>query len=144
MEEHDSGGPAGGDGRQPDSDRRYREDGEHRHAAGVCHRISFRHGFAVYKSQPTSAVSNTLGASDSDPRRSLERIHDVQAGLGELGASDYLAGDWPGPVLHLWPETQSRAGPGSQCRTQEHAHNGELKLMLPLGLPPDAEGLFVL
>src|SRR6202049_1936010 len=144
MEEYDSGGPAGGDRRQPDSDRRYRKDGEHRHPVGVCNRISFRHGVAPYKSQPTSAVSNTVGASDSNPWRSLERIHDVQAGLGQLGASHSLAGDWPDCVLHLWPEAQSRAGSGREWRTQEYAHNGGLKLIFALGLPPDAEGLFVL
>jgi hypothetical protein len=60
-----------------------------------------------------------------------------------LGASDYLAGDWPGRVLHLWPEAQSRAGSGSECRTEDYAHNGGLKLIFPRGLPPYAEGLFV-
>ena len=39
LEEHDPGRTAGGDRGQRDADRRYRQDGEHRHAAGVCHRV---------------------------------------------------------------------------------------------------------
>ena len=33
----------------------------------------------------------------------FQRLHDVQAGLGQLGAADRVAGDRPGRVLHLRP-----------------------------------------
>ena len=88
VEEHDPGGPAGGDCRQRDSDRRYRQDGEHRHAAGVCDRVDFRVGVAAHQSQPAAALPHAVGAAGSDPGRDLQRLHDVQAGLGELGAAD--------------------------------------------------------
>ncbi len=41
-----------------------------------------------------------------------QRLHDVQPGLGELGAAVHLAGDWAGRVLQLWAEAQPGAGAG--------------------------------
>ena len=101
---------AGGGGWQHHPDRRHWEDGEHRHTAGVCNCFDFGDGVALYESRPVAAVPDAVGAADSNPRRNLERVHDVQAGLGELGAAGYLAGDRAGRVLHLRREAQPGAG----------------------------------
>ena len=69
VEEYDSGGPAGGDCRQRDADRRHRKDGEHRYAAGVCDCVAFRNGVALYESQPAAAVPHAVGAAGSNPGR---------------------------------------------------------------------------
>src|ERR1700758_2964166 len=51
-----------------------------------------------------------MGAACANPRCDFERLHDVQAGLGQLGPADHLAGDWAGRVLQLWSEAQPGAG----------------------------------
>ena len=61
VEEYDSGGPAGGGRRQRDADRRDRQDGEHRNAAGVCDRVAFRDGVALYESQTSRGRSGRRG-----------------------------------------------------------------------------------
>ena len=48
-----------------------------------------------------AAVSDAVGAGGADPGNPVQRLHDVQAGLGELGAADHLAGHRIGGVLHL-------------------------------------------
>ena len=45
-------------------------------------------------------------------RRDLERLHDVQTGLGQLGEIDYLAGHRARGVFHLQRKAQQGAGPG--------------------------------
>ena len=40
----------------------------------------------------------------------LQRVHDVQAGLDQLGAADHLAGDRPGGLFHLQPASQQGTG----------------------------------
>ena len=78
VEEHDSGGPAGGDRGQRDADRRNRQDGEYRDPAGLCDRVDFRNGVALHQSQPAAAFPHAVGAADSNPGRDHERIHDGQ------------------------------------------------------------------
>ena len=63
---------------------------------------------------PAAALPHALGAAGADSRRHLQRLHDVQAGLGQLGAADHLAGDRAGGVLHLRAEAQQSAG--AQCQ----------------------------
>ena len=92
VEEHDPGGTAGGDRGQRDADRRYRQDGEHRHAAGVCDRVHRDHDPAQDESRSEAAVPYAVGAVHPDHGHPVQRLHDVQAGLGELGAADHLAG----------------------------------------------------
>jgi APA family basic amino acid/polyamine antiporter len=95
---------------QSNSYRRYRTNGEHRYVAGVCDRIDFGDRVALHEPQPAAAIPDALGAADSDTRRNLQRLHDVQAGLGELGPAVYLARDWTGCVFHLQREAQPGAG----------------------------------
>jgi len=60
---------------------------------------AFRDGVALYESQPAAAFPDAVGAVDSDPWRDLEWVHDVQAGLGQLGAAGHLADHRAGGVL---------------------------------------------
>ena len=46
----------------------------------------------------------TPGSSNSNSRCPVQRLHDVQARVGELGSPVHLAGDWPRRVFCLWPE----------------------------------------
>ncbi len=50
-----------------------------------------------------AAFSHAVGASGAHPRHHLQRLHDVQAGVGQLGAADCLADHRPGDLLHLQP-----------------------------------------
>ena len=65
---------------------------------------------AAYESRPAASIPHAVGAVGPDYGCDLQRLHDVQARLGQLGAVVHLAGDRPGRVLHLWPETQPGAG----------------------------------
>ena len=47
----------------------------------------------------------------------LQRLHDVQAGLGELGAVDRLAGHRAGDLFHLQPPSQ----PSAECAQSENS-----------------------
>ena len=72
----------------------------------------FGDGVAPYESQPAAAVPYAVGAAGSDPGRNREWLHDVQAGMGQLGAAGHLAGHRAGGVLHLQREAQPGAGFG--------------------------------
>ena len=61
------------------------------------------------RNRTASSVPHAVGAVRARSWASVQRLHDVQAGLGELGATDYLAGHRPGDLLHLWPPPQPRA-----------------------------------
>ena len=67
--------------------------------------------------QPGSAPSfpHAVGAAGADSGHHLQRLHDVPAGLDQLGAADHLAGDRAGRVLHLRPEAQQGAGVAGEC-----------------------------
>ena len=53
------------------------------------------------QSRSAAALPHAVGAAGADPGHHLQRLHDVQAWLGQLGALDYLAGYWVGGVLQL-------------------------------------------
>jgi APA family basic amino acid/polyamine antiporter len=78
-----------------------REDGQHRHAAGVRDRVHRHHVPAPHRSAPTASLPHAVGAGGADSGHPVQRVHDVQVGLGELGPAVRLAGDRPGGVLHL-------------------------------------------
>ena len=61
------------------------------------------------QSRAGTPVPHAVGSGDSDPRRALQRLHDVQARLDQLGAAHHLAGDRHGDLLHLQPEAQPGA-----------------------------------
>ena len=61
VEEHDSGRTAGRDRRQRDSDRRHRQDGEHRNAAGFRDRVDCGHGAAPHESRVSRGHSARRG-----------------------------------------------------------------------------------
>ena len=110
VEEHHSGRPFGGGGRQPDADRRHRQDGQHRHAAGLRDRVHRGDPAAPHRSGPAAALPHALGAAGADSWRHVQRLYDVPAGLDQLGPADHLAGDRVGRVFHLRPEAQQSAG----------------------------------
>ena len=56
-----------------------------------------------------AAFPHAVGSAGSHHGRSVQWLHDGEVGLGELGAIDYLAGDWDGCVLHLQREEQPGA-----------------------------------
>ena len=64
------------------------------------------------RTDPGSAASlpHAMGAAGADSWHRVQRLHDVQAGLDQLGPPDYLAGDRPGRLFHLRPEAQQSAG----------------------------------
>ncbi len=101
LQEHDRGGLARGDRREHYADRRYRAHGEYRDAAGVCDRVHCGDGFAQYEPGAAAAVSDAMGAGGADPGNPVQRLHDVQAGLGELGAVDHLAGHRVGGLFRV-------------------------------------------
>ena len=55
------------------------------------------------KHQPGSApaVPDAAGAFGADPGHRLQRVHDVQARMGQLGAADHLAGDRAGRLFYV-------------------------------------------
>ena len=61
-------------------------------------------------------VPHAVGSGGADSGHAVQRLHDVQAGLGELGAADHLAGHRPGRLLHLRPEAQQGSGPARELR----------------------------
>ena len=61
-----------------------------------------------------AALPHALGAAGADPWRRLQWLHDVPAGLDQLGPADHLAGDRAGCVLHLRPEAQQGASPAGE------------------------------
>ena len=68
----------------------------------------------------------------------LQRLHDVPAGLDQLGSPDHLAGDRAGRLLHLRPEAQQGAGLAGEFREVARCE------VVLTGLPQNAEGRFVL
>ena len=104
MEEHHSGRTARRSRRQPDSDRRHREDGQHRNTLAFVI-VSSPSWFSAHESRSAASIPHSVGAAGPDPRCDLKRIHDVQAGMGELGAVVHLARNRIGRVLQLWPKT---------------------------------------
>ncbi len=82
--------------------------GEHRHAAGLRHCLHRGHDSAQHESRSGAAVPHPLGPCRSDSRHPLQRLHDVQTRLGQLGSLDRLAGDRPGDLFHLQPLPQPR------------------------------------
>ena len=65
-----------------------------------------------------AAVPHAMGAVRPHHGHPVQRLHDVQAGMGQLGAVDYLAGDRHGRLLHLQPETQQGAGSGKRAEAR--------------------------
>ena len=118
LEEHHPGGTAGRRRGQRHADRRHRQDGEHRHAAGLRDRLHRRDGAAADQSGAAAPLPHALGAAGADSRRPFQRLHDVQAGMDQLGPADHLAGDRAGRVLHLRPEAQQGAGAGRNAESQ--------------------------
>ena len=112
LQEHHPGGTSGRDCGQHHPHRRYRQDGEHRNSAGFCNRLRGHHGAATHESGPASPVSRSFHAAGPHSGDPLQRLHDVQARVDELGATDHLAGDWAGCVLHIQPQAQHRATAG--------------------------------
>src|SRR5208283_868185 len=110
VEEYDFGGAAGGNRGQCHADRSNWKNGEHRYAAGFCDCLAFRNGVAIYESLAAAAVSDSVGAVGADSGCYFEWLHDVQAGLGELGSADYLADRRTRRVFHLQREAQPGAG----------------------------------
>ena len=143
VEEHDSCRLAGGDRRQRDADRRYWEDGEHRDAAGFCDRVDFRDGVAAHESQPAAAFPNAVGAAGSDSGRDLEWLHDVQAGLGELGSVD--SSGWRLGWSCTSPTDRSTAGCRRWLRdARRKLDDSGIVRRDSNGPPHSAEGRFVL
>ena len=70
LEEHDPGGLAGRHGRERDADRRHRQDGEHRHAAGLRDRVHRGHDAAQHQSQSAAAFPHPVGALSTNSRAS--------------------------------------------------------------------------
>ena len=103
LEKHHPGGTAGGHRGQHHAHRRHRQDGEYRNPAGLRDRVHRGNGPAAHQSGAAAAVSNTLGAAGAPPGDRLQRLHDVQAGMDQLGASHHLAGDRTGDLLRLQP-----------------------------------------
>ena len=103
LEEHDPGRDHSCRGGKLNAYRRYWQDGQHRHAARVCHRVHRRDGAAQDQPGAGEAVSDSLGAAGSDSRYLFQRIYDVQAGMDQLGPADRVAGDRTGRLLQLWP-----------------------------------------
>jgi hypothetical protein len=68
------------------------------------------HGPAPYQPRPAAALPHALGAVCASHGHPLQRLHDVQTRLDQLGAIDYLADHRHGRLFHLQPETQPRAG----------------------------------
>ncbi len=66
LEEHDARRIAGGDCGQPDADRRYRKNGEHRNAAGVRDRLYRDHGPAAHESKSAPSFPHAMGAVRAD------------------------------------------------------------------------------
>ncbi len=109
VEGNDSCRAAGGDCWERHADRRYRQDGEHRDAAGVCDRVHRGDRAAADRSGPGEAVPDAVCAVRADTWHSLQRIHDVQAGHLELDSADRVADYRAGCLLHLQPKTQHAA-----------------------------------
>src|SRR6185312_4375129 len=63
-----------------------------------------------------ASLPHALGAAGANPWRALQWLHDVPAGLDQLGSADHLAGDRAGCVLHLRPEAQQGANPAGERR----------------------------
>ena len=59
----------------------------------------------------------------------FERIHDVQAGLGELGAIGHLAGDRTCRLFHLRTKTQSSAGDCRRSKTGRLMANADFRAL---------------
>ena len=58
---------------------------------------------------PATSVPHAVGSGGPRPGRTLQRLHDVQARLDQLGAPDYLAGHRPGDLFRLQPASQQGA-----------------------------------
>ena len=89
-------------------------NGQHRHDLRVHHRMHFHHGSAQDESRSAAAVPHALGTARPDPGYSLQRLHDVQARLGELGPPVHLADHRRGSLFQLQPPSQPRAAKRSQ------------------------------
>ncbi len=109
VEEHDAGWADCRHRGQRYADRRYRQDGEHRHAAGVRDRVHRHHGATSHQPCTAATLPNPVGAGGTHPGYRLQRLHDVQVGLGKLGSTDWLARYRTGDLLHLQPPSQSSA-----------------------------------
>ncbi len=113
VEEHDSRGISCRHRGQRDADRRHRQNGQYRNAAGVRDRVYCGDGAAQDESRPAAAVPDSVGARGASSGHSLQRLHDVQAGLDQLGAVGHLAGHWNVRLLRLQREAQQGAGAGN-------------------------------
>src|SRR5271169_1180818 len=74
---------------------------EYRHAVRVCHRVRGCLGDAARSSRHAATLPHAAGSAGADSWHRLELRHDVFAGVEQLAASDCLAGDWPGDLLHI-------------------------------------------
>src|SRR5450631_324441 len=110
MEEHHARGSARGDCRQPDADRRYWKNGQHRDAAGVRDCLYRHPGPAAFEPWPTSTLPDAMGSVRAGYGNPFQRLHDVQTRLDQLGAFNYLADYRDGRLLYVQPETQPGAG----------------------------------
>ena len=79
---------------------------------------------------PAAAVPHALGSPRSRSRNPLQRLHDVQARLDQLGAADHLARHWPGDLFHVQPPSQPRAEKRPICDLVEFSISKALRRLL--------------
>ena len=148
VEEHDSRGTAGSHCRQRDSDRRYRQDGQYRHPAGLCDRLDCRDGFAPYEIPPSRGHSATpwvplIPISGQSPYGYMM----YKLGWANLGTTDHLAGDRAGGLLHLQPEAQPGATTGREANRNQRRRwltRRVAQNIFRSAFRTNAEGIFVL
>jgi hypothetical protein len=93
--------------------RRHRQNGEHWNTASVCDCVYRDHDFAEDGSGEVAAFPYAVGAAGAADGYPVQRLHDGQAGLAELGPAPHLAGGGHDRLLHLQRESQ----PGADART---------------------------
>src|SRR6267378_7313313 len=69
-----------------------------------------RHDSAQHQSRSSAALPYTMGAGRSNSWNPVQRLHDVQARVGELGPPNYLADHRTDDLFYLQPLPQ----PGQQ------------------------------
>src|SRR3974377_837130 len=82
-------------------------------------------GAAEHKPGTAAALPHALGARSADSGNRVQRVHDVQAGVGQLGASDDLAGDRARHLFYLQPLPQPSEQSAIARRLERKTRGGD-------------------